>query len=171
MVVRSRVSIAALASLALGAAVLAPIPAQAGDAGTIVIALEAPLTGSQAANGQDMLRGAQLAAKEVNARGGVLGRKVKVVGVDDKADPSLGAQAVRKAQAAGDVAVIGPYNSSVGLVNLSLLLRTVEVKRGVTVTSSPRHFLHVKHCEISLRRGTSGCSVGGVVIDRDAESQ
>ena len=56
MVVRSRVSIAALASLALGAAVLAPIPAQAGDAGTIVIALEAPLTGSQAANGQDMLR-------------------------------------------------------------------------------------------------------------------
>lgn len=120
MVVRSRVSIAALASLALGAAVLAPIPAQAGDAGTIVIALEAPLTGSQAANGQDMLRGAQLAAKEVNARGGVLGRKVKVVGVDDKADPSLGAQAVRKAQAAGAVAVIGPYNSSVGLVNLSL---------------------------------------------------
>lgn len=123
MLVRSRVSIAALASLALGAAVLAPIPAQAGDAGTIVIALEAPLTGSQAANGQDMLRGAQLAAKEVNARGGVLGRKVKVVGVDDKADPSLGAQAVRKAQAAGAVAVIGPYNSSVGLVNLSQIGR------------------------------------------------
>ncbi|MEY3732843.1 MAG: hypothetical protein RL347_202 [Actinomycetota bacterium] len=120
MATRSRITVTALATLALGAAVLAPIPASAGEAGAIVIALEAPLTGSQAANGQDMLRGAQLAAKQVNARGGVLGRKVKIVGVDDKADPNLAAQAVQKARAAGAVAVIGPYNSSVGLVNLSL---------------------------------------------------
>lgn len=110
----------AFTALALGAAIVAPVPALAGDTGTIVIALEAPLTGSQAANGQDMLRGAQLAAIEINARGGLLGRTVQIVGVDDKADPDLGAQAVRKAQAAGAVAVIGPYNSSVGLVNLSL---------------------------------------------------
>lgn len=115
-----RVSVSALACLALGAAILGPVPAHAGDAGTIVIALEAPLTGSQAANGQDMLRGAQLAAMEVNARGGVLGKSVKIVGVDDKADPDLAAQAVQKARAAGAVAVIGPYNSSVGLVNLSM---------------------------------------------------
>ena len=50
-----------------------------------------PLTGSQSANGKDMLRGAQLAAMQVNARGGVLGRTIKVVGVDDRADPALGA--------------------------------------------------------------------------------
>jgi branched-chain amino acid transport system substrate-binding protein len=120
MFTRSRVAAAALAAVGLTAAALAPIPAAAGDKGTIVIALEAPLTGSQAANGKDMLRGAQLAAMQVNARGGVLGRTIKIVGVDDKADPALGAQSVQKAQAAGAVAVIGPYNSSVGLVNLSL---------------------------------------------------
>jgi len=120
MATRTRVAAAALAAVGLAAAALAPIPAVAGDKGTIVIALEAPLTGSQASNGKDMLRGAQLAAMQVNARGGVLGRTIKIVGVDDKADPALGAQAVQEAKAAGAVAVIGPYNSSVGLVNLSL---------------------------------------------------
>jgi branched-chain amino acid transport system substrate-binding protein len=120
MVTRSRIAAAALAAVGLTAAALAPIPAAAGDKGTIVIALEAPLTGSQASNGKDMLRGAQLAAMQVNARGGVLGRTIKIVGVDDKADPALGAQAVQKAKAAGAIAVIGPYDSSVGLVNLSL---------------------------------------------------
>ena len=120
MKTRTRLAVATLAAAGVAAAALAPLPAVAGDAGTIVIALEAPLTGSQSANGKDMLRGAQLAAKQVNARGGVLGRKVKIVGVDDKANPDLGAQAVQKAQAAGAVAVIGPYNSSVGLVNLGL---------------------------------------------------
>jgi branched-chain amino acid transport system substrate-binding protein len=120
MATRTRIAAAALAAVGLAAAALAPIPAVAGDKGTIVIALEAPLTGSQASNGKDMLRGAQLAAMQVNARGGVLGRTIKIVGVDDKADPALGAQAVQEAKAAGAVAVIGPYNSSVGLVNLSL---------------------------------------------------
>lgn len=120
MVTRSRIAAAALAAVGLTAAALAPIPAAAGDKGTIVIALEAPLTGSQASNGKDMLRGAQLAAMQVNARGGVLGRTIKIVGVDDKADPALGAQAVQEAKAAGAIAVIGPYDSSVGLVNLSL---------------------------------------------------
>jgi branched-chain amino acid transport system substrate-binding protein len=120
MASRTRVAAAGLAAVGLAAAALAPIPAVAGDKGTIVIALEAPLTGSQASNGKDMLRGAQLAAMQVNARGGVLGRTIKLVGVDDKADPALGAQAVQEAKAAGAVAVIGPYNSSVGLVNLSL---------------------------------------------------
>ena len=42
----------------------------------IVIALEAPLTGAQTSNGQDMLRGVQLAVEEVNRAGGVLGRPV-----------------------------------------------------------------------------------------------
>jgi branched-chain amino acid transport system substrate-binding protein len=119
---RSRI---ACAFLVAGAVALAPIPTSvsAGDVDTIVIALEAPLTGSQSANGQDMLRGAQLAAKEINARGGVLGRTVKIVGIDDKAQPDLAKRAVREAQAAGAVAVIGPYNSAVGLVNLPLYER------------------------------------------------
>ncbi len=44
-------------------------------AAPIKIALEAPLTGSQASNGRDMLRGVQLAVRQANRRGGVLGRR------------------------------------------------------------------------------------------------
>jgi branched-chain amino acid transport system substrate-binding protein len=40
------------------------------------IGLEAPLSGEQAVTGEDMLRGAQLAADEINAEGGVDGRQI-----------------------------------------------------------------------------------------------
>lgn len=110
----------ALVAAAASVALIAPLPATAGDATPIVIALEGPLTGSQASNGQDMLRGAQLAAIQVNEQGGVLGRPVRIVGIDDQGDPALARQAVRDAVAAGAVAVVGPYNSSVGVKNLAL---------------------------------------------------
>ena len=103
--------------LAVGVSAL---PGQAAQPDKIVIALEAPLTGSQSNNGRDQLRGAQLAAKQINAKGGVLGKKIKIVGVDDKADPKLAKTAVKKAAKAGAIAVVGPYNSNVGIVNLPL---------------------------------------------------
>jgi len=116
--------------LTLGAVVgasltgLALSPAQAAPkAGQLVIAVEGPLTGDQASNGIDMLRGVQLAAKQINAKGGVNGLKVKVVGIDDQADANLAASSVDKATAAGAVAVVGPYNSSVGIINLPLYLK------------------------------------------------
>ncbi len=96
-----------------------PAAAPRGESDPIVIAVEAPLSGSQSANGKDMLRGVTLAVREVNARGGVLGRQVSLVPIDDRADASLAEASVAAAVAAGAVAVIGPYNSSVGVINLS----------------------------------------------------
>ena len=96
-----------------------PVAAPRGESDPIVIAVEAPLSGSQSANGKDMLRGVTLAVREVNARGGVLGRQVSLVPIDDRADASLAKASVAAAVAAGAVAVIGPYNSSVGVINLS----------------------------------------------------
>ena len=76
--------------------------------GTIAIAFEGPLTGSQASNGQDMLRGVQLAVREYNAMGGFNGRKVQIVKADDKADPSIDKAVASKAIKAGITAVVGP---------------------------------------------------------------
>ena len=84
----------------------------------IVIAVEAPLSGAQASNGQDMLRGVQLAVEEANRTGGVLGLPVVLVPADDGADPTRALTVAGSIKAAGAVAVIGPYNSSVGLLNL-----------------------------------------------------
>lgn len=84
----------------------------------IVIAIEAPLSGPQASNGQDMLRGVQLAVEEANRAGGVLGMPVMLVPADDQADPARALAVAARVKQDGAVAVIGPYNSGVGLVNL-----------------------------------------------------
>jgi branched-chain amino acid transport system substrate-binding protein len=111
----------ALASiLVVGVSVL---PAQATPNSAIVIALEAPLTGDQSSNGKDQLRGAQLAAMQINANGGVMGRMIKIVGLDDQANPDKAKAAVTAAKKAGAIAVVGPYNSGVGVVNLPLYVK------------------------------------------------
>jgi branched-chain amino acid transport system substrate-binding protein len=83
-----------------------------------LIAVDGPMTGEQASTGIDMANGAQLAVNQINAAGGVDGVKLSLVKVDDKASASAGLAAARKAVAAGAFAVVGPYNSSVGVVNL-----------------------------------------------------
>ncbi|MFM7069161.1 MAG: branched-chain amino acid ABC transporter substrate-binding protein, partial [Actinomycetes bacterium] len=94
----------------------------AGRAGTIHIGLEGPLSGDQRATGRGMLRGAQLAAAELNRAGGVLGKRVVVVPIDDAADPARGVAAAKRAIASGLDAVVGPYNSGVGLRTLPLYI-------------------------------------------------
>ena len=111
-----------LATIVMTAPAAAESVAPSGEVDPIVIAVEAPLTGPQSANGNDILRGAKLAVGQVNARGGVLGRQVTIAGLDDRADVAYAESSVTKAKEAGAVAVIGPYNSSVGQVNLGLYM-------------------------------------------------
>lgn len=109
-----------LCALGLAVPTLSAAPQQRGDVDPLVIAVEAPLTGPESANGRDMLRGVKLAITQINASGGLLGRKVTMIRIDDQADPSLAASSVQKAISAGAFAVVGPYNSSVGVLNLNL---------------------------------------------------
>lgn len=85
------------------------------------VAVEGPQTGSQAPNGLDQLRGVRLAVSQLNAHGGLWnGRKVAIVAADDKAEAARGKTVARRVIAKRIHFVIGPYNSSVGLANLSL---------------------------------------------------
>ncbi len=102
--------------------------------GTIAIAVEGPLSGSQASNGQDMLRGVQLAVKQYNAKGGFNGRKVQIVQANDKADPSIAKSVANKAIKAGVAAVVGPYNSSVGILNIPTYIKAGVVPVHMTST-------------------------------------
>jgi branched-chain amino acid transport system substrate-binding protein len=58
----------------------------------IRIGFPLPLTGPFAALAADQQRGAQLAEAEINAKGGLLGRKVEVLFRDDQLKPAVGAQ-------------------------------------------------------------------------------
>ncbi len=112
----------ALALLSTGGA-LAAQPAGAAQQKSPVkglIAVEGPMTGAQASTGIDMADGAALAVAQINAAGGVDGVQLKLLKLDDKATAAGGIAAERKAVAAGAFAVVGPFNSSVGVANLPL---------------------------------------------------
>ena len=100
------------------------------------IGLEGPLTGSQSDVGIGMLEGAQLAAEEINAAGGVLGRQVQIIPIDDAADPTVGVAAAKAAIRAGLDGVVGPYNSGVGLQTLPLFIKDKLVPIRLTTSTS-----------------------------------
>ena len=87
------------------------VPALAAD--TIKIGLTAPITGSWAAEGQDMKQICELLADQVNADGGLLGKTVEVVVADDGGNEQTAALAAQRLVTKGIVAVVGTYGSSV----------------------------------------------------------
>jgi branched-chain amino acid transport system substrate-binding protein len=71
-----------------GAAVAAAVLLAAGAArADITIGVAGPLSGSEAAFGEQFKRGAQKAVEDINAKGGVLGQKLALVMGDDACDP------------------------------------------------------------------------------------
>jgi branched-chain amino acid transport system substrate-binding protein len=86
-----------LATTAAGAAALSfPAILRAQSKDPLRIGCPLPLTGPFAALAADMQRGAQLAEAELNARGGVMGRKVEVLFRDDQLKPAVGAQRTKE---------------------------------------------------------------------------
>src|SRR5262249_26949989 len=76
----------ALAALVAATAVLAGAPAKAAD--PITIGFGMALTGPLAANGKMSLVAMKIWEEDVNAKGGLLGRPVKLVYYDDQSNPS-----------------------------------------------------------------------------------
>jgi branched-chain amino acid transport system substrate-binding protein len=86
-----------LKSATAGAAALAfpsIVRAQGGD--TIKIGFPGPTTGPFGALAKDQQQGAIVAVEEINARGGVLGRKLEVLFRDDELKPAVGAQRTKE---------------------------------------------------------------------------
>jgi branched-chain amino acid transport system substrate-binding protein len=139
------VLLAALVALSASAGAWG-LPASAGAVRPVRIAVMGPMSGEEASTGLDMLRGTRLAAERLNARGGVLRRHVVLVAGDDRADPATGATVARRLVRNGVSAVIGPFNSSVGLLALPLYraaglpivrLTSATATEGFGVTTQP----------------------------------
>ena len=93
---------------------LAAFPASAAD--PIKIGLMTALSGQSARAGEALTRGLTIAIDEVNAKGGVLGRKVELVRRDDEANPAKGVIAARELVQREKVAVlIGELDTPVAL--------------------------------------------------------
>jgi branched-chain amino acid transport system substrate-binding protein len=80
---------------ALSAALSAPLAGTAqAQGGPIVIGSSIPLTGTVASFGQHSRWGAEMAIAEVNAKGGVLGRKVEIDFQDNRCNPAEAVKSV-----------------------------------------------------------------------------
>ena len=88
---------------------LAVLPAAAQD--TIKIGVLTDETGRAAFYAKPVTQGVELAAKEINAAGGVLGKRIELVIEDDGAKPDVSATKARKLVDEGVVAIISNSSS------------------------------------------------------------
>ena len=88
--------------------------AWAGEAQPILVGTSVSLSGSYAASALYSLEGYKLWVEQVNKRGGLLGRPVKLIYYDDKSDANTGVQLYEKLITADKVdLIVGPYSSGV----------------------------------------------------------
>jgi branched-chain amino acid transport system substrate-binding protein len=98
-----------LTGIALGAGLLLGGAASAQD---ITVGIAGPMTGQYAAFGTQFKNGADLAIADINAAGGVLGRKLKLEVGDDACDPKQARNVAEKLASMKVPVVIGHFCSS-----------------------------------------------------------
>ena len=99
------------------------LPSGAKSAEPIKIGAVLPFSGGVELYGQQAKLGLDLAAKEINAAGGILGRPVEIIYADDKTDPAAAVEATQKLVTHdGVLALVGPITSR----NLDAMAPVVE---------------------------------------------
>ncbi len=119
-VIRQGLRAIALAGAAVGAVACSGSKDAAGGGGgdAIKVGVYGPYTGGSQPMGASMRDGVRLAAEEINAKGGVLGKKIQLVERDDQAVPERGAQVMQDLVSNEKVvAVLGPINTGVALAS------------------------------------------------------
>jgi branched-chain amino acid transport system substrate-binding protein len=79
----------------------------------IKIGVEGPMTGAFASTGQALWQGAQVAAREINDGGGILGRKIQLDQIDDVNDPADAVPGLRKAITVDGISFLDGPSSTV----------------------------------------------------------
>ncbi|MGY0373939.1 ABC transporter substrate-binding protein [Clostridium sp. JNZ J1-5] len=82
------------------------------NAKSIKVGLDYELTGGVATYGQGLVEGIELAFEEINKNGGVLGKQIEIIKVDNKSDSSESANVASKLATRDKVvAILGPATS------------------------------------------------------------
>jgi branched-chain amino acid transport system substrate-binding protein len=102
----------------VAAAVLGAVPALAQP---IVIGVSTAQTGPAATAAEWELWGVNLAVEEINASGGVLGRKLEILVMDNKCNPSEAVNVANKLVEAKVVAIEGAHCSSGHLASMKII--------------------------------------------------
>lgn len=81
----------------------------------VMVGVAGPITGPNAAFGAQLQKGAEAAAAEINAAGGINGEQVKIAIGDDVSDPKQGISVANKFVGDGVKFVVGHFNSGVSI--------------------------------------------------------
>ena len=87
----------------------------------IVIGVSTPQTGVAAVASEWEMWGVNLAVEEINAAGGVLGRKIELMVLDNKCNPSEAVNVANKLVEAKVVAIEGAHCSSAHLASMKIV--------------------------------------------------
>ena len=88
---------------------------KSGGEETIKMGVGGPLTGPNAAFGAQLRNGAAQAVEDINAAGGINGKKILLVFEDDVSDPKQGVSVANKMAGEGVKFVVGHFNSGVSI--------------------------------------------------------
>jgi len=121
---------------AIGVAVALALPGAA-KAQEILIGINTPATGAAAIASEREMQGVNLAIEEINEAGGVLGRKLKTVVVDNRCNPSEAVNATNKLIEMKVSAIMGAHCSSASLAAMPLL-KDAKIPMVGGVASSPK---------------------------------
>ena len=131
-------------SAVLLAGLLAVGPARADD--PIKIGFDLSQTGPLAPNGKQALLGAKIWEEEVNAKGGLLGRKVDLIGYDDQSNPSNVPGIYAKLLDVDKVDLImGPYGTNLVAPAIPIAMQKGKVMIGMFALEVNSHFHYAKY--------------------------
>jgi branched-chain amino acid transport system substrate-binding protein len=122
--------------LTLAATLFAAAPAPAQD--TVKLGLVAAMSGQSAKSGEAIVRGLSLAVDEINAKGGVLGKKVELLVRDDESNPAKGVVAARElVQREKVAAFFGGLDTPVSIAIVPFANQTKTPFMGVWAAGTP----------------------------------
>ncbi len=124
----------------------APKPASAQSKEPIKIGFSLALTGPLAPNGKQALLGAQIWAEEINAKGGLLGRKVELVNYDDQSKPDNIPGIYTKLLDVDKVDVVmGPYGTNLNAPAMPIIMQKGKVFVGFFALDINSEFHYPKY--------------------------
>jgi branched-chain amino acid transport system substrate-binding protein len=145
--------------------VASPFIMQARGETSIKIGMVDPLTGVYAAYAQNEVMGAKLAAEQINAKGGILGRQVELLVEDSANDVGTGVQKARKLIERDNVSfLIGDVNSGVAqaiaqVTNEKKILHIVSGGHTDTITGKDCKWNVFRVCNTTSMEANSVCKL------------
>jgi branched-chain amino acid transport system substrate-binding protein len=135
---------------AIGATVLAAgfsvAPASAQSNEPIKIGFSLALTGPLASNGKQALLGAKIWQEAINAKGGLLGRKVELVNYDDQSNPANIPGIYTKLLDVDKVALVnGPYATNLVAPALPVVMQKGKILIGLFGLDANREFHYSRY--------------------------